>query len=348
MPLQIGVAHEKAGDDVPLTDGGTGASDAVTALGNLGHGTTDHTGITGVGSDPTTTTLTSSATVAQINAALAANDIVYLRPGAYPTYTSALTVPTNKALIGLHGGGDHPDANGVRLSFNIAAGSAVFMNGYAFKNMIFNVVTGASTGNFFQIGTGAGERIEFHNITVGLTNLWQGIVIEGNGSKLFDMRNVNITEVPQAGSTPVVNLSSGGAGGPNRGQIIENVHIKANSAQASGKAGFRLAGSYIVNGCSVIDMGGTGFELQGSAVDGFALISVVGCRAENTGSHGFHDQTGGGWYTIHGNTANNCTGTGFLFGFGGTGNIGSVVGNKAAGNGTNFTLGAGYINSANV
>lgn len=47
--------HRKGGPDVPLTDGGTGASDAAAALAALGglssasHATTDHVGITGVG-----------------------------------------------------------------------------------------------------------------------------------------------------------------------------------------------------------------------------------------------------------------------------------------------------------
>jgi hypothetical protein len=48
--------HRKGGPDVPVVDGGTGASDGNAALTNLGglssatHATTDHTGIPGVGS----------------------------------------------------------------------------------------------------------------------------------------------------------------------------------------------------------------------------------------------------------------------------------------------------------
>ena len=49
MVASLGSFHRKGGPDVPVLDGGTGASAAAAALSNLGHGSANHDGISGVG-----------------------------------------------------------------------------------------------------------------------------------------------------------------------------------------------------------------------------------------------------------------------------------------------------------
>lgn len=49
MVASLGSFHRKGGTDVPVADGGTGASTAAPALAALGHGTQSHLGIPGAG-----------------------------------------------------------------------------------------------------------------------------------------------------------------------------------------------------------------------------------------------------------------------------------------------------------
>jgi hypothetical protein len=100
--------YRRGGGDVIIGDGGTSASNAATALANLGglstttHGTINHQGLAGI--PPLySQVLDSTSTLSDINTALADSNthIVYLKPGNYNHPFAQITVPAGKQLIGL-------------------------------------------------------------------------------------------------------------------------------------------------------------------------------------------------------------------------------------------------------
>jgi hypothetical protein len=372
MVISVGAFHRKGGTDIPILDGGTGASVAATALSNLGgldttahdaithlgapwnlldqtnHDALDHTGLTGAGIG---VVLDSTTTLAQLNAALVANPIVYLLPGNYPVYSGTLTIPINKALIGLGRGNTawtgSSSSRVAILSWNTAPNPSINLIGYELSNVVITTNV-SSTNTFLQCGNG--NNVTIKNVGIDSGNNWNGRVIDV-GNRATYMDNVSMTSLGPTASTATVFI--GNPTSPyteHTGSVIRNCVIEYTTKPASvNNRGFWTQGSISFQNCRVENVGGEGFYQQSGGVA--ALGSLWGCSAHGCGVDGFNDAGGGWrWISVFGCIATSNLGRGFWYASNGANPLaGSLVGNHARANtGPAFTIGTSYISSANT
>ncbi len=343
MARSLGQFHQKGGPDVPVLDGGTGASVDSTARTNLGitifdettHDALDHAGVPGVG-DIGITVLDATATETEINAAFTdANvGIVLLLRGVY-TISGLITIPDGKSLLGAGGPAESDGSvasNGVRLDFG--ASGAITMNDHSRLAYLGIQLTASTGADIIQAGTNP-VVIEHLGIQYNSFNAANAIDISGfSGSAI---RNVNIDASGQTSAVPLIDIS----GAIDDRAIIENCRLRDGNDD-----GISVTGAISVFNCQVTGCSGIGINVVSPSRHG----TIRDCYTASNGSHGIFMGTlstsaVGGVFNCF---SENNTGDGFnLLGTGATG-IGDIAFCKHSGNtGAGITAAAGWVQTAN-
>lgn len=98
------------------------------------------------GGTPYYTVLDATATHGDINTALTNYDVVYLEPGNYGNVTASVTLPINKQLIGLNGGGDQSSSTRCPIiTMDVGVGAQIVMGANTLISGIRFVFGGSST-----------------------------------------------------------------------------------------------------------------------------------------------------------------------------------------------------------
>jgi len=213
MPLN---PHIKGGPDVPVPDGGTGASDAASALGNLGgidetaHDILDHTGLMGVGD--LTTLAHGSLDHSMIPGVSGSPNIIHqsnpnfsianaVNPGGYNLVIPAATLTTDGdellikvVLAGTSAGSESINVSlgGISLLANAIFGATANPSFTTFFYRFYR--TGAATARFIgvheeKLDVPSVTRIIFNHSHVGSDS----IAVTWANPLTFNMTNVNAT-----------------------------------------------------------------------------------------------------------------------------------------------------------
>ena len=159
MVISAGEFHKKGGDDIPVADGGTNASVAATALSNLGHGSTAHAGISGVGNLHSTSGLAGTVNHATLShtgipgVGVTSSDIVFGFGANLTTSGAWARVNGEGDSAELAGAGSRPEASvivpkastSITVTWNVTStgGSIrVFKNGPVAKIISLSTTTG--------------------------------------------------------------------------------------------------------------------------------------------------------------------------------------------------------------
>ncbi len=337
-------------DTVPVNEGGTGATVAGpaatpgTALNNLGaldtaaHALIDHTGIPGVGAG-SSVVLETTSTTAQINTALSTYQIVYLKPGNYPTQSGQITIPADKSLIALSAGPQDGTSYGAVLSGNQSSTFVSVGRGSTMSGIAINA-GGVGGAPLVSFSGGSGWSKITNCFFRGPS--WSSYIIDATPAALL-LENIGIL-VTKNGSVAAVRVTH--TSGSNEGRCsnsLRNIRVEF-SGGAGSRIGIQVSDGTIFENCYVTGAGSHGFSIS----EQFRPTSMFGCVATGCGGNGFHHASSGIWIAVYGCLARSNTGIGFNFPFGGT-VIGSIVGNRADTNtGGNYTIGPAYNSQGNA
>ena len=306
MPLQVGRFHEKGGDDVPVTDGGTNASDATNARTNLGisvydastlgtaHASIDHTGLTGI---PETgfVVLDSTATMSDINTAINTSGVetVYLRPGQY-TFTAftPINIPDGKNLIGLRTQAGSVSASAqVYWLMNVSFTSSIINSGgsgVTVKNISIHRGSGNWNNGTMLSFSGSSdditilENIYIRSFNTGSASAGPAVGVSG----YCYLRNVI---VDTCDDSTLYSIQWIGSNTNKVMSTIENCSVIA-SGSGTGHSAFYIDGEHImVKNCLAHNNSGYGFRFTNNFHG-----MLLSCKATSNGNFGFYQNTVGG------------------------------------------------------
>lgn len=249
-------------------------------------------------------TLDATATAADINAALVAYNVVYLKPGVYTLAGTTITVPDEKQLIGLGttailSVGPSLNAS-VVLDSTRTTGDVILINE---RCQIRNIAVrgpGTSAATAFRHAPSDHfviDNCSAHDFATGI-----GFEITGGAGRISSCFAI------ECGTGFEVT----GDGGPAHVQVVEDC-----GAHLCTTMGFLLGGTnckLIVRGCRARQCG-TGFQYQGT---GLAFLHLSGCFAYDSTGDGFSITNNHRGMTITGNYAESSGAWGIDFNIAGT------------------------------